>query len=115
MTVDLERVEYSVNEEPMVFSLLNYRTWLWWKYRKFKVSFVVPAKDPFKVAECFSIPPTIGQDDVLQCILLTTFAESKQKTAKKNSFYIELECPAYITEIVFKLAVQVKHSVHVSL
>lgn len=115
MTVNLELVEYSVNEEPIVFSFFNYKTWLWWKYRRFKVAFLIPPKEPFRVAECFSIPPTIDKSDVLHCVLLTTFSESKQKLAKRNTFYIELECPAHVTEVVFKLAVQVKHSVHVSL
>ena len=115
MPVSLEHVECSVSEDERTFSVFDYRSWFWWKYRRFKVSFAIPAKEPFEVAECFGIPPKLKSDGSFECTLLTTFKESTKRAPKRNSFYIDIACPTSAGEIVFTLAVQVKHSVHVSL
>lgn len=115
MAVDLDAVEINIREEPIAFSLLNMRTWFWWRPKRFRVQYKVPAHEQYEVSECYGIPQYNQETERFECILLTTFKRSTKDGAKLNSFLIDLACPSSIESVAFGLAVQVKHGMTVRL
>jgi hypothetical protein len=114
MTVDLNVIELNIVEEFIAFSWLDIRTWFWWRPKRFRVQFRIPATEPYEVSECYGIPQ-LTRKDRFECTLLTTFMASEKRVAKMNSFIIDLPCPSSADVIAFSLAVQVKHGITVHL
>jgi len=115
MAVDLDVVEINVKEEAVPFSLLDVRTWFWWRPKRFRVQYKIPEKEQYEVSECYGIPQYNPETDRFECILLTTFKRSTKEGVKLNSFLIDLTCPSSAEAIAFGLAVQVKHGMTVRL
>jgi hypothetical protein len=113
--VNLNLIDISIQEHDFPFSLFDLRTWFWWKYRRFRVTFTIPATEGYEVSECFGIPQVNPSHGYFECLLLIHFKESPKKTQKINSFFVPFSCPSHLSQVTFNLAVQVKHPVHVSL
>ena len=113
--VNLETIEVAIHEVGVTFSLFDIRTWFWGNFRRFKITFRIPAEERYEVADCYAIPQLEKHEHKFECVLLTTFKPSVKKIIKVNFFTVEFNCPQSLMELTFSLAVQVKHAVIVSL
>jgi hypothetical protein len=113
--VDINLIDTTILEEPVYVSIFAPWTWLKWNYRRFKVTFTVPASESYVVSECFGIPQINPTHRNFECLLLIYFKETMRNTVKTTPFTVEFPCPLQLSQVTFNLAVQVKHPVHVSL